>query len=69
MSYGVHMNTTVLTTTEVASRLGVTRQGVLKIVKRGQLNPRRSAGERGIYLFDEVEVDELHAEREEAKAS
>lgn len=55
--------TGLLTTSEVAARLGVARQTVVQRVQRGALVPATKLnGPRGAYLFDAEQVDALAAD-------
>lgn len=54
----------LLTTAQVAERLGVTPQGVARMVKRAALIPaHKGAGPRGAYLFDAEHVDDVAEDR------
>ena len=57
MSYCELMTThQLLTTTQVASRLGITRQGILMRIKRGTLTPSVTLA-NGFYLFTETQFE------------
>ena len=54
----------VLPSVEVASKLGLTRAGLTRLVQRGGLTPVvKLPGRTGAYLFDPDEVAALAAER------
>lgn len=58
------MTNNELTTSQVAERLGVTRQLVLWLVKQGRLEPtRKLPASNGTYLFAEADVATLDQER------
>lgn len=63
------MGTKLLTTQDVAQRLGITRKGVQYLTAAGKLQPTQIVGPNRMNLFDDAEVEQLRAEREEAKAS
>lgn len=49
----------LLTTAEVAERLGVTPSAISRRVKTGTLVPvRKMPGKRGAFLFDPAELDD-----------
>ncbi|SJM66893.1 helix-turn-helix domain-containing protein [Agrococcus casei] len=53
-----------LTTSQVAERLGVTRQLVLWMVRQGRLAPtQKLPASNGTYLFAEADVATLEQER------
>lgn len=50
----------LLSTAEVASKLGVTPQTIARRVKSGELRPvGKGAGVRGPYMFDAVRIEAL----------
>lgn len=54
----------LLTSTEVAERLGIARQTVAWRVARDQLTPvQKLPGRNGAYLFDAEQIEALAAER------
>ena len=56
--------TELLTTVEVAHRLGVTKQHVARLVRSGRLNPELQApGSTGAMFFAPEEVERLALER------
>lgn len=66
------MNTPVrpLTTSEVASRLGIARQTVLQRVHTGKLAPiGQLPGRNGALLFDAEQIDDLAREQRAALAA
>lgn len=60
----------LLTTSEVASRLSVARTTVINMVNRGDLHPvtRIPATHHGAYLFDPSEVEAFAESRAKAGA-
>lgn len=55
-----------LTTTEVAQRLGISRNTVLQRVTYGRLKPLlKLPGRTGAYLFDAEEIDKIAASKSE----
>lgn len=63
MAYSCTMATTLLTTTEAAERLGVTRQGFMRMVDAGKIIAAQRVGARQQYLFDVEAVEALAQER------
>lgn len=63
------MATTLITTTEAAATLGLSRQGVLHLVETGKLAYERRIGPRQQYLFDSRVVELLRDERKTVAAS
>lgn len=53
--------------TEAAQILGLTRQGVLRRVKRGALTPVANIGNRGINVFARCEIEQLASKKGPAK--
>lgn len=70
MAYVAHMShdgasAHLLTTSQVAARLGIHRGTVLQRVTYGHLTPTTQLpGRTGAYLFDAEQVEALAAERE-----
>lgn len=59
---------TLLSTGQVAKRLGIDRRTVLQRVGTGRLVPAQKLdGPNGAFLFDAEQVDELVAAKDEAK--
>lgn len=54
-----------MTTTEVASRLGIARQTVVQRVRTGKLTPiGQLPGRNGAYLFDAEQIETAAPSRE-----
>jgi DNA-binding transcriptional MerR regulator len=61
------MSATILGTTDVALRLGISAERVRQLEAQGKLHAQRTV--RGVRLFDGEEVERFAQEREQQKAA
>lgn len=57
------MPNALLSTRETASRLGLTRYSLYRLVKAGAIAPTKLPGQTGAYVFEPAEVERVAAER------